>query len=274
MILERPTAGLDMSDRSLFDVSGMRMAVSGGLGLIGSAVAHNMIEAGARLVVLDAATDRWPAFVAKVPPSQRALATFIAADVAEPAGAAEAVKTAAQALGGLDVWIGCAYPRTPGWGQRPELDEPGFWQANVTMQLTATCVAATEAAKLMARSGGGAIINVASIYGVVGPDFSLYGDEPGVSAAPYAAIKGGLINHTRYLASYFGRQGVRVNVICPGGVFDGQDPRFVERYCARTPLGRMATPGELVGAFHFLASRAACYVTGATIMVDGGWTAT
>jgi NAD(P)-dependent dehydrogenase (short-subunit alcohol dehydrogenase family) len=233
-----------------------------------------MIEAGVRLVVLDAAKDRWPAFVARLPQSQRAQASFIAADMSEPARAAEAVKSAAQALDGLDVWIGCAYPRTADWGRRPELDEPGFWQSNVTMQLAAACVAATEAAKLMAQSGGGAIINVASIYGVVGPDFSIYGDAPGVSAAPYAAIKGGLINHTRYLASYFGRKGVRVNVICPGGVFDGQDPGFVERYSARTPLGRMAAPAELVGAFHFLASGAASYITGATIMVDGGWTAT
>ena len=142
------------------------------------------------------------------------------------------------------------------------------------MQLTATCVAATAAAKLMARSGGGAIINVASIYGVVGPDFSIYGDGPSVCAAPYAAIKGGLINHTRYLASYFGRKGVRANVICPGGVFDGQDPGFVKRYGARTPLpGRMAEPAELVER-PFLASKAASYITGATIMVDGGWTAT
>jgi NAD(P)-dependent dehydrogenase (short-subunit alcohol dehydrogenase family) len=264
----------DLSPRPLFDLSGSRVAVTGGLGLIGSAVAQSMIHAGTRLVVLDQAIDRWAPFVDGLPQNERAQAKFIPANMGEPVLAAEAVTTAAQALGGLDVWIGCAYPRTPRWGQRPELDEPSFWQSNVTMQLTATCVAATEAAKLMAQSGGGSIINVASIYGVVGPDFSIYGDEPGVCAAPYAAIKGGLINHTRYLASYFGRRGVRANVICPGGVFDRQDPQFVERYCGRTPLGRMAEPADLVGAFHFLASKAASYITGATIMVDGGWTAT
>jgi len=264
----------DLSPRPLFDLSGSRVAVTGGLGLIGSAVAQSMIHAGARLVVLDQAIDRWAPFVDGLPQNERAQAKFIPANMGEPVLAAEAVTTAAHALGGLDVWIGCAYPRTPRWGQRPELDEPSFWQSNVTMQLTATCVAATEAAKLMAQGGGGSIINVASIYGVVGPDFSIYGDEPGVCAAPYAAIKGGLINHTRYLASYFGRRGVRANVICPGGVFDRQDPQFVERYCGRTPLGRMAEPADLVGAFHFLASKAASYITGATIMVDGGWTAT
>ncbi len=265
---------LDLSPRSLFDLSGSRVAVTGGLGLIGSAVAKSMIHAGTLLVVLDQAIDRWAPFVDGLPENERAQARFIAANMGEPVLAGEAVKTAAQTLGGLDVWIGCAYPRTPGWGQRPELDDPRFWQSNVTKQLTATCVAATEAAKLMAQNGGGAIINVASIYGVVGPDFSIYGDEPDVCAAPYSAIKGGLINHTRYLASYFGRQGVRANVICPGGVFDGQDPQFVERYCGRTLLGRMAEPTDLVGAFHFLASKAASYITGATIMVDGGWTAT
>jgi NAD(P)-dependent dehydrogenase (short-subunit alcohol dehydrogenase family) len=265
---------LDLSPRSLFDLSGSRVALTGGLGLIGSAVARSMIDAGTRLVVLDQAIDRWAAFVDGLPQNERAHARFIPTSLGEPALATEAVQAAARALGGLDVWIGCAYPRTPGWGQRPELDDADFWQSNVTMQLTATCVAATEAAKLMAQSGGGAIINVASIYGVVGPDFSIYGDEPLVCAAPYAAIKGGLINHTRYLASYFGRRGVRANVICPGGVFDRQDPRFVERYCARTPLGRMAEPADLVGAFHFLASKASSYITGSTVMVDGGWTAT
>jgi NAD(P)-dependent dehydrogenase (short-subunit alcohol dehydrogenase family) len=268
------TEVLDLSTRSLFDLTGSRVAIAGGLGLIGSVVAQSMIKAGTGLVVLDSAADRWPRFVETLPKSDRARTQLITANMAEPALAAEAVQAAARALGGLDVWIGCAYPRTPDWGQRPELDDPSFWQSNVTMQLTATCVAATEAAKLMAGSGGGAIINVASIYGVVGPDFSIYGNEQAVCPAPYSAIKGGIVNHTRYLASYFGRRGVRANVICPGGVFDGQDPRFVERYSARTPLGRMAEPAELTGAFHFLSSKAASYITGATIMVDGGWTAT
>ena len=163
------TEALDLPTRSLFDLTGSRVAVAGGLGLIGSAVAQSMLQAGAQLVVLDEATNRWAAFVGGLPQNQRAQARFTAANMGEPALAAEAVQAAAETLGGgLDVWIGCAYPRTPGWGQRPELDGPGFWQSNVTMQLTATCVAATEAAKLMAQSGGGAIINVASIYGVVG----------------------------------------------------------------------------------------------------------
>src|SRR5262245_48773647 len=127
------TEVLDLPTRSLFDLSGSRVAVTGGLGLIGSAVAQSMIQAGVQLVVLDEAANRWAAFVGGIPQDRRGQARFITANMGEPALAAEAVHAAAQALGGLDVWIGCAYPRTPGWGQRPELDDPSFWQSNVTM---------------------------------------------------------------------------------------------------------------------------------------------
>jgi len=89
----------------------------------------------------------------------------------------------------------------------------------------------------------------------------------------YTAIKGGIVNLGRFLASYFGEYNVRVNTVCPGGVFDNQDPAFVEKYSKRTPLGRMAYPQDIAGVVVFLASEAAAYITGAVIMVDGGWTA-
>jgi NAD(P)-dependent dehydrogenase (short-subunit alcohol dehydrogenase family) len=94
------------------------------------------------------------------------------------------------------------------------------------------------------------------------------------SPVEYAAIKGGVINLTRYLASYLAGDGVRANVVSPGGVFDGQPEQFVERYEARTPLGRMADPADVAGAVAYLASDAASYVTGQNLVVDGGWTVT
>jgi NAD(P)-dependent dehydrogenase (short-subunit alcohol dehydrogenase family) len=125
----------------------------------------------------------------------------------------------------------------------------------------------------MAECGRGSIINIGSIQGCVGPDYTLY-EGLGWGIDPdYFFHKGGLLQLTRFAASKLGPHGVRVNAINPGGYFTGQDPRFVERYNARTFLGRMANDSDLKGAVVFLASDASQYVTGADLAVDGGYTA-
>ena len=118
----------------------------------------------------------------------------------------------------------------------------------------------------------GSIINFGSIYGVVGPDFSIYQGTDMTVAAAYSAIKGGIISFTRYLATYYAKCGIRVNAICPGGIFDNQPQTFVKKYEKKTPMGRMGKAEEMVGPVIFLASDAASYVTGHILMVDGGWT--
>ena len=125
----------------------------------------------------------------------------------------------------------------------------------------------------MKEQQSGSIINLGSIYGVLGSDFTIYDGTKMTMPMAYSAIKGGIVNLTRYLASYFGKHNVRVNNICPGGIFDSQEPIFVRNYEHRVPLKRMGRPEEIASAVLFLASDAASYITGATIMVDGGWTA-
>jgi NAD(P)-dependent dehydrogenase (short-subunit alcohol dehydrogenase family) len=125
----------------------------------------------------------------------------------------------------------------------------------------------------MAGNRRGSIVNIGSIKGMVGPDLTLYeGLDWGVPP-DYFFHKGGMLQLTRYAAALLGPRGVRVNLLSPGGFYDGQDPRFVERYNARTFLGRMANESDLKGAIVFLASDASAYITGANLPVDAGYTA-
>jgi NAD(P)-dependent dehydrogenase (short-subunit alcohol dehydrogenase family) len=112
-----------------------------------------------------------------------------------------------------------------------------------------------------------------SIYGLVGNDPSLYEDTKIYPSAVYAAVKGGIVNFTRFAAARYGTYNIRLNTICPGGIEDRQDPKFISNYSKRVPMGRMGKPEDLVGAAVFLLSEASQYVTGSTLVVDGGWTA-
>lgn len=124
----------------------------------------------------------------------------------------------------------------------------------------------------MAQNGGGSIINFASIYGVKAPDYSIYGGTNMDMPTEYGAVKAGIIQMTRIMAVKHASKGVRINCISPGGVFDNQDERFVEKYCNNVPMGRMAMPKDIVGAVVFLASDESKYITGQNIAIDGGLT--
>ncbi len=173
----------------------------------------------------------------------------------------------------VDGLVNNAYPRTKDWGNKFEQIELDAWKQNIDWQLTSYFYLTQKVAIQMANKKSGSIINMASIYGVVGADFSVYDGTSMTMPAAYSAIKGGLINFTRYLASYFGPQQIKVNAVSPGGIFDNQNEVFVENYCKKVPMRRLGTSDDIAPTVAFLLSDDSKYITGQNIIVDGGWTA-
>jgi NAD(P)-dependent dehydrogenase (short-subunit alcohol dehydrogenase family) len=250
-----------MKYKNLFSCKGKVAVVTGGSGLLGREMAAALLEQGATVYNADIAGL-----------SSRKKIRNLRLDICDEKSIVEAFSKINKEAKQIDILVNSAYPRTPDWGKKMEDVPFGSWKANLNDHLGGYFLCCREAARYMKKQGGGSIINIGSIYGVIGPDFSLYEGTDMTSPAAYAAIKAGIIGFTRYLASYYGKYHVRANVISPGGVHDRQPKVFVDRYCRKTPLCRMAKPSDLAGAVVFLASDASSYVTGHNLMVDGGLT--
>jgi NAD(P)-dependent dehydrogenase (short-subunit alcohol dehydrogenase family) len=184
----------------------------------------------------------------------------------------DGIETISKYYGKIDGLVNNAYPRTEDWGTKFEDISYKSWQKNVDIQMNSTFLFIQKLMPELLKTKG-SIVNMASIYGVVGNDMTIYENTNIGSAAQYSAIKGGIINLTRYLASYYGKQGVRLNCVSPGGIFDNQDALFVSNYEKKVPLGRMGIPNDIAPVVSFLLSEEAKYITGQNIIVDGGWTA-
>jgi NAD(P)-dependent dehydrogenase (short-subunit alcohol dehydrogenase family) len=238
------------------------VVVLGGQGLIGKSVVKRCHEQGARVVCLDIESG--------VDIIGNEIFKF---DISIPHSVEPILKEISKDIGPIEAWVNVAYPRTKDWGQNIEDISFDSFKKNIELQLSSVCEISNKVALDMAKRGIGSIVNVGSIYGCRGPDFRVYEGTSMTVPPPYAAIKAGLANYCRYLASYFGPKGIRVNCVSPGGVYDDQNKDFVSSYESRVPLRRMGRPEEMASVISFLLSDAASYVSGQDIVVDGGWTA-
>ncbi len=269
----------------LFGLQGKVAIVTGAAGLLGSRFSETLAGAGAVVVAADRDEDGARALCRRLKEMPGVEAVPIPVDVADRDSVRRMAEAAAAIAGRIDVLVNNAAINAPA-GPGAEANfvpfedyELAWWEETLAVNLTGVFLCAQAVSRQMVRQGGGVMVNIASTYGLVGPDQRIYEgitDEAGrrfVKPAAYCASKGGVLALTRYLATYWAGKGIRVNSLTPGGVWAGQSEQFVRHYSARTPLGAMARLDDLNGALLFLCSEASAYMTGANLVVDGGWTA-
>lgn len=259
------------TSEELFSVRGNVVIITGGAGKLGREYARALSDAGARVALFDIVPG------GKIPEGING--SYHHVDITDRTAVFAAVQAVLDAEGRIDVLINnAALDAVPGSDASrlqfsPYEDYPAdLWERELAVGLTGMLFVTQAVASIMKKQNAGSIINISSIYGNGGPDNRMY-DKGKFKSIAYATVKSGVLNFTRAWASYFAGTGIRVNTLTLGGVLFGQDSKFVAAYANRTILGRMAEPTEFCGSVLFLASDASRYMTGANLVVDGGWSA-
>lgn len=274
------------SIRDAFDLTGRVAIITGGAGLLGVQHAEAIAEMGGIPILLDFDGERARARAEEIADLFGVKALGLTADVSQTAEVAAALSDALAQFGRVDILINNAAnnPKVEDGvlsrAQWSRLESFPFevWQHDLSVGLTGAFVCSQIIGREMAQRGRGVILNVASELALIGPDQRIY-RQPGVpeneqpvKPVSYSAIKAGLLGLTRYIATYWADKGVRVNALSPGGVYNDQDPAFVQRLSNLIPMGRMADRDEYKAAVVFLVSDASSFMTGANLVVDGGRT--
>jgi NAD(P)-dependent dehydrogenase (short-subunit alcohol dehydrogenase family) len=250
--------------------------ITGGAGHLGYAMAGALAELGAAVAILDLDGEAARRATEGLHSEHGVRVLALEIDLANDDAIRAVPDRVVAELGGIDILINNAAlvgtSALGGWAVPFEQQSVETWRRAMDVNLTAPFVLTQACRAALDASGHGSVINIGSIYGIVGPDVSLYAGTDLHNPAAYAASKGGLLQLTRWLTTVLAPN-IRVNAISVGGVWRNQAAAFQDRYTARTPLRRMATEEDLKGAVAYLASDLSAYVTGQNLVVDGGWTA-
>jgi NAD(P)-dependent dehydrogenase (short-subunit alcohol dehydrogenase family) len=257
-----------------FDLSGKAIVLTGGAGLLASEFADALSAAGANVILADIKEEECSRRAETLSKRYHTNSIGVFLDLTDCASIEAMTTYVLSKYTKIDVLINNAVYNPP---QR-EFHAPFHeftlenWDQILAVNLTGTFLCTQVVTKHMLKQGHGNVINISSIYGIVGADQRIYGNSGINTSIAYAASKGGVVSLTRYLSAYFVGANIRINTLTLGGVFNDQDADFVAQYSARTQVGRMANKSEYRGAIVYLASDASSYMTGANLIVDGGWT--
>ncbi|HVS96682.1 MAG TPA: SDR family oxidoreductase [Puia sp.] len=264
----------------LFSLDNKVAIVTGACGLLGTQHCEALSAAGASVVVADLDEGMCSSVSSRL--GDRHLG--VGMDVTDPASLRSARDRILERYGRIDVLVNNAAindmfenPQLAGRQSMFEHYPLELWDRSWKVNVSGVFLASQVLGGVMAEKGSGSIINIASTYGIVAPDQTIYRDGDGeqtfYKSPAYPVTKSAVIGFTKFLAAYWGNRGVRVNALSPGGVENRQETFFKNNYSKKTLLGRMAAPSDYKGAIVFLASDASAYMTGANLVVDGGWTA-
>jgi 2-deoxy-D-gluconate 3-dehydrogenase len=277
----------ERSSLDLFKLNGRVALVTGGAGLLGAEFCRALAQAGAAVVTADINLNAAQALAAALA-STGSKVEAVEVDVTDPGSVQKMISRTLDSFGRLDILVNSAaldpkFDLSHRDSDRRRFGSGAFedfplaaWDQALAVNLTGAFLCCQAAVGAMLAQGGGVIVNLSSIYGLAAPDQRLYqrrGEPVRYKPVYYSVTKAGILGLTQYLAAYYAGKNIRVNALTPGGVYNGHDPSFVQSYSARTILGRMAEKDELNGALLFLVSEASAYMTGANLVVDGGWTA-
>lgn len=264
-----------MNVKNMNNLSEKVVFLTGAAGLLGTQYATALSNVGANVILADINYTKCKKLENELKKIFNVKPFAIKMDISSEKSIDSAIVKVMKKFSKIDVLVNNAvFPETKKERSIPFEKFPiDLWNKIFAVNVTGVFLCNQKIGSIMVKQKNGSIINISSMYGAVAADQRIYGNSGLNSTAAYAVTKSALFNFTRYLASYWRNTGVRVNTLTLGGVENNQDSKFIQKYSEKTMIGRMAKKNEFVGPLIFLASDSSSYMTGANMVVDGGWTA-